>query len=560
MKIALLSLFILLGNIYQTQLLAQTATCFFVQRATETAATCTTLGAARIEVFDNSNPGSCPCSIFPTITVGLTNTATMALSTQVFTNVTQFPFYIDFPDLPAGTYRASVTTNDASCAYPSTTQTALEIEVPLNNTLTTSVLDIEPANCLSGSFGKVTVQAAGGLAPYTYYFDDGEYKNIPAGQNVVLDLWPPGMYTLTVEDAGGCTMDFPVEIPAHPNAAFNITETVKNISCSSSSDGSIALDVSGGGPGNPTYTYNWSNGGTTAAISGLAKGSYTVTVSSSAGCSTTQFFTIMGPPNGGSWGWGDYDACYNNDNGKIFFSADGGWGGWTYLWSNGETTGDIENLAPGAYTVTFTDQGGCIRTQDFTIGTSGGEPVSFATTEQRINSGETIEITMDRMASSAYEFIWAVSKEQYAKALPPTSGVWEINDGPLMQTLESANLRYPGQVEILVAPQYFDGCNGDTVRFTYEVLPFESGIFIPEIFTPNGDGQTDLWNIVLPPDFLDVQLTVYNRTGAKVYENDATIPWDGNNVADGTYFYLIQYTQTGFQKVLKGAVTVLRTN
>ena len=340
---------------------------------------------------------------------------------------------------------------------------------------------------------------------------------------------------------------------------LGLKETIVPITCKGNKDGSILVEALGGPPG-AIYNYSWSNGAATAIATNLAEDSYTVTVTYGAACSATQSYAVPGPPGGFSWGSGDQDACYNKDNGKIFFSADGGWGGITYLWSTGDTTGNIENLAPGTYTVTFTDQGGCSRTDNFIIGVDGGEPVSFSTTQQTVNSGEAIEITMDAGMVWVPGFIWSVSQQVYAKAEQPLSGVWNVSDGPYTNILESDNLRHPGQVEFLVAPEYFPGCIGDTVKFVYKVRPSTDGVFIPEIYTPNGDGQTDTWNVELPPDFQNATITVYNRAGAKVYENSASIPWDGRDTPDGTYFYIIQYTRNGQQQALKGAVTILRSN
>ena len=71
------------------------------------------------------------------------------------------------------------------------------------------------------------------------------------------------------------------------------------------------------------------------------------------------------------------------------------------------------------------------------------------------------------------------------------------------------------------------------------LVPYDEDIFIPNIFTPNGDGVNDAFYIRnLPSE--GTQLIVSNRNGTKVYENkDYTIDslWDGGDLPDGIYFY-----------------------
>ncbi|MBK8966749.1 MAG: SBBP repeat-containing protein [Lewinellaceae bacterium] len=343
------------------------------------------------------------------------------------------------------------------------------------------------------------------------------------------------------------------------NNNLNLSETIQPITCKYLKDGSINVDVLNGPPG-ASYSYAWSNGATNALITGLADQTYTVTVTyGAAGCTVEQSYAVPGPPADIGWSAGLDDVCYNKNNGEIHVSPSGGWGGFTYLWSNGGTDSVIQNLTPGTYTVTITDSGGCSVADVFEVEIEGGGPVSFETTALRINSGEAIEIRMDGMFN-ANQFAWYIGSQQYANAGQPLSGVWSSSNGAFTRTLSSDNRRYPGQVEIAVAPQYSSTCIGDTVTFTYTVMPNETGIFIPEIYTPNGDGQTDFWTITLPADFQNARVTVYNRAGAKIYEGDATMPWDGSNAPDGTYFYILNYMMAGRQQTLKGAVTILRTN
>ena len=82
-------------------------------------------------------------------------------------------------------------------------------------------------------------------------------------------------------------------------------------------------------------------------------------------------------------------------------------------------------------------------------------------------------------------------------------------------------------------------------------------LFIPNTFTPNGDGKNDKWVIKHIDKFPGNSVTIYNRWGNKVfsstnYKND----WDGNNLPIGTYFYIIDLNRG--KKALRGDINILR--
>jgi hypothetical protein len=113
------------------------------------------------------------------------------------------------------------------------------------------------------------------------------------------------------------------------------------------------------GGGTPPYTYLWSNGGTTPTITGLAPGTYSVTVTDANGC------TIQGSGQVDAFGCNidvilpaDVTICAE-DTLLLTPSVMGQSGTVTYLWSNGATTPTIEVSGGGEYCVTVTDQAGC---------------------------------------------------------------------------------------------------------------------------------------------------------------------------------------------------------
>lgn len=103
-----------------------------------------------------------------------------------------------------------------------------------------------------------------------------------------------------------------------------------------------------------------------------------------------------------------------------------------------------------------------------------------------------------------------------------------------------------------------------TFNYFAGILTIKTGSqkpLVPNVFTPNGDGINDHWDIKFPESYLNNVVYVYNRYGERVYStNNYSIPWDGTrngtNLPDGTYYYIInsdsgQWIGTGFVTIIR---------
>ena len=246
--------------------------------------------------------------------------------------------------LASGTYTITVT--DANGCTKMTSQALTAPNSPV-----VTISGVTNVTCFGGNNGAATASATGGTAPYTYNWGSGRVTAAVTGLTA-------GTYTVTVTDATGCSSTQSVTI-TQPTA-ITITSTVANATCRPI--GSVQASVSGG---TSPYSYLWSNGATTATISNLAGGNYTVTVTDSRGC--TNFLLVAVPaltsPN---------LSCqititkqmtsYNSNDAAARVDGANGLAPYTYAWTNGATTQTISNLAPGPFTVTVTDANGCSST------------------------------------------------------------------------------------------------------------------------------------------------------------------------------------------------------
>ncbi|PIQ16733.1 MAG: hypothetical protein COW67_01300 [Flavobacteriales bacterium CG18_big_fil_WC_8_21_14_2_50_32_9] len=108
------------------------------------------------------------------------------------------------------------------------------------------------------------------------------------------------------------------------------------------------------------------------------------------------------------------------------------------------------------------------------------------------------------------------------------------------------------------------GCvNSDTINVLDLEIECDFFIFIPNVFTPNGDGQNDEFLIHLK-GLKIINLEIYNRWGLKLFEtSDISQGWDGrtnsgSEVSDGTYFYILNYKNNDKRQVENGTLTLLR--
>ncbi len=250
---------------------------------------------------------------------------------------------IVFP-LPGGNY--SVTVTDALGCTKVATGTVFEPAVIKPNL-------VVRGQC-SGS-ATATVTPTGGRAPLTVRWSTG------ATGNTVTNL-AQGGYFVTVTDSAGCQKDTFFKVSTGV-LGLNITKT--DASCSGVASGSATVNVTGGAIGD--YSYRWNNGATTATISNLSAGTYTVTVTDGGGCTSSQSVNIQSIGNLVLQTAFTNSVCGGATGTATITSISGGTAPYSYRWSNNATTPSVSNLSAGNYTVTTTDASGCTATASFTI-------------------------------------------------------------------------------------------------------------------------------------------------------------------------------------------------
>ena len=280
--------------------------------------------------------------------------------------------------LSAGTYNLVMTDANGSTASLNN----ITITQP---SLLTASADGTDASCYSGSNGSASVIAGGGTAPYTYLWSNN------ATTSSISNL-AAGIYSVTVTDAHGCTAIAEYEV-TEPQE-LTVTSIGTNVSCFGGSDGAVSLSVSGG---TTPYTYLWSNNATTAEITNLLPGDYSVTVTDANGCTAQASYTVTQPTLLTAVATGTSTSCANSAT----VVPSGGTSPYNYLWSNGATTQSISSLPAGIYSVTVTDAKGCTTSASCTVSASEAFNPSASVTDVTCYGMSTGSITVTNVNGAA---------------------------------------------------------------------------------------------------------------------------------------------------------------
>ncbi len=261
-------------------------------------------------------------------------------------------------DLPAGMQYVTIADANDCLHYDS-----VEIFQPTEIIVMVDSTDVD---CNGGSNGTASVSVSGGSGNYSYGW-------IPTGQMTATATGlTAGTYTVVVADDNNCGETLTIEV--NEPAAFVVQDNITDVNCNAGNDGTIDITVSGG---SNNFTYNWDNGETTEDLMNLTEGTYTVIISDENNCTSTQSYVINEPPPL-TYTDATLDAnCYGGSDGSINITPDGGSGGYTYAWDNGETTEDLSGLSEGTYTLTITDSNMCTFDMSIYVG-QPTEPVTTA--------------------------------------------------------------------------------------------------------------------------------------------------------------------------------------
>ena len=299
--------------------------------------------------------------------------------------------------LLSNTYTVTIT-DSRGCVGTRTTPTITQPAQLISSAVKTDI------TCFGASNGSVNLTVTGGTSPYLYSWSNGATTEDLISR-------PPGIYSVTVTDANGCTATASATL-TQPAQLTLSQGTISHVLCNGQSNGSVVLSATGG-----TGAYEYSRDGTTwqpsPFMTNLNAASHLLRVRDQNLCISQINVTITQPPVLVASVGSIQGATCGQSNGSASSSAIGGTGVYSFAWRNSlnqvvSTSAALANVPGGIYRVTITDQNGCIDFEDAAIPSPDGPQATVnSTTPTRCSDSNDGRATITVSQGQApYTIVW----------------------------------------------------------------------------------------------------------------------------------------------------------
>ncbi len=431
-----------------------------------------------------------------------------------------------FRDLGAGTYYVTVVSEDCTTAP----EEVIIIE-PTPLSYTDIVVDI---TCAGEDNGEITVTLSGGAGGYQYAISPN--LNQFYDENTFTDL-APGEYTIIAQDQNGC-FEYLTYTISEPSSLAVEVETTPEI-CVDSQDGTIILDITGGTA--PYSTALNSNSDEDFVLNrtefyNMAAGNYLIVIKDANGCDTNVVVDIEAGVNLNATVDPVYECTGDTPDNyvNITLEDDSVIGDVLYAIDSVDPADlqlnpDFRNTAPGNHYITIAHANGCFVTIDFVI--EAFEPLTLELEQNNMN--EITAVVEGGREGYTYYF-----------------------DGIDNGDSNTFYITRTDTYEVRVVDE--NGCS-TVANIFMEFIDIE----LPNFFTPDGDGQNDLWiprNIEQYPEIL---IKIFDRYGRVVSEQSVDSEgWDGtyldNELPTGDYWYVVKLNGERDEREFVGHFTLYR--
>ncbi|CAG5084551.1 gliding motility-associated C-terminal domain-containing protein [Parvicella tangerina] len=423
----------------------------------------------------------------------------------------------DLSNASTGNYTLVITDNNGCAATIGT----FNVGENVGPTIDTTNMNIIDDQC-SQSIGGISGIAVSGVSPFSYTW------NGASSTTADLNNISGGLYDLEVTDAFGCSSTV-VDIEVNNSSGPSIDTTnliITDDHCGQSIGSISGITSSGASPFN--YTWNGSPTNSEDTV-GLASGTYELIVVDTYGCADTVsdiiIQNISGPTIDTSSIQISPESC-DAQNGAISGITVSGSSPFSYSWNGSSLPLDISGLSDGLYDLTVEDAFGCqatitgIEVEDLGFPTAS---INYSPTEVFV--GDSVMFVDN-------------STENIINSVFHLSNGTTINDTIAIEYFEDRGVY---DVCLVVTNNY--GCTDSTCT-EITVSPAIVDIIVPNIFTPNQDGENDYFKISGLNDNYSIQ--IFNRWGQVVFsESPYLTPWDGTAangkpLSEGTYYYVLK--------------------
>lgn len=417
--------------------------------------------------------------------------------------------------------------------------------------------NILPVSCNGLADGGISLTPSGGTGPYSIlWIETGEITTM-------IDGLAAGSYTAVVADANNCTFTQTVVVNQPNPLVVNVDPLNSSsfVTCAGNTDGVVTVVATGGNtaPGNP-YQFTWSNGATGAVNANLPAGTYATTVTDFKGCTATTSFTIQEPPAlVFSLDPIEPPLCFGD---PTFISIDTVFGGagnpfeeYTFMVDNNGLNFSVLQPATvfaGDHIVTVEDINGCTAETSVSIVSPGQISITLPPTLVVELGDSTAQLLPVISPSGNYSFQWTPA------------------DYLSSDTIRSPFVFPARSTRYTLNIVNENGCTATGSIFVE--LDANRNVYIPNIFSPNGDGVNDEFRVFTCTGVREVNsVRLFDRWGGILYEGTNFAPdclngiklWDGTKdggkLPPGVYVYVavVEFLD-GVQLTYRGDVTIIR--
>ncbi len=423
------------------------------------------------------------------------------------------------------------------------------------NVLTATSNSTAGVSCAGLNDGAATITPQGGTTPHTVLWDDNS-------TDFVNTSLTGGVHTATVTDANGCEFLVAGILIMSPPAINAVASPVSNATCFGFNDGAAMVSITGGSGGNAIQWDANAGSQTNTTATDLAAGTYSVIVTDINNCTVTVSTMITEPDEVVP----ALDApptisCINTEQTLTATATGGSNTGFTYTWNTNETTSTISLPITGItnnYTISAEDSNGCEGTTSGIIEGVDGPDLS-AIESVTINESDGLTINLDQFSTDPDNVSYNWDRNYVSGNCSTDDNSSDNTDDVLTNTFTVSNPNTTGQATYEVTPYILlngEECEGTSTTFEVIVLPNgeSATFFVPDVFIKSLDSGR--WDIKVTDSDTSAEaftLQVFNRSGAKVHEGNLGTSWDGADVQDGVYYYVIK---DGNSELKTGAVLV----
>jgi gliding motility-associated-like protein len=445
------------------------------------------------------------------------------------------------------------------------------------------------------------------LCPTSFTWDFGDPASGAANTSTLVNpshtYSAPGTYTVSFTVAGPANASNTTYQQVN---TVDINALITPPSCAGDTNGK--MQITAAFMYSPQF-HQCSNGTSTNQgpylFTGLPAGTYTVTSQGADNCMIVKSFTIVDPPVLDITNVNIVKPnCITNDGGEISVFGTGGTGAYSYSsGGNFGLTSTLQPLIAGTYTVTLKDAAGCTNSSVVTLEQEGAPLINAVDIAGiRCHNGDDgkLEVLASSVPSTITSFSISPNATQQSKGVftSLTTGVYTIPGEikllsekylylickPELDTLTVAANGGIAPYEYILQPNYIKNTSGlfekvPTGNYLVQAIdnngckaeiPIRidegdccSDVYIPNAFTPNGDGMNDLFKMQIFGTVIINKFQIMNRLGETVFNNEVTQGWDGYHKGQespmDTYYYVIMYTcRNGKSFTRQGEVAIIR--